>query len=155
MRTSWLRFSSMETASCSFLRSFRTTRTLSWLWAHKHDGSLMSAFANVVLAAVQQHGDILTVVSKEIMNNESVVSAAAQQHGDSLMFTSGEVKNYEKVVLAAVLQQGGSFMFASGDNQQHGDSLMFAFVEVSLDYVAPRQQHCVDSWSYAEANQCN
>jgi len=98
----------------------------------------------VVLAAVNQHGEALEFASEEMKGDKEVVLAAVNVFGFALRHASEELKGDKEVVLAAVNRHGRALQFSSdelkGDKEvvlaavkKNGWALRHAFEELKGD----------------------
>ena len=80
----------------------------------------------IVLAAVQQDGYALGVVSEKFKNDKEIVLAAVQNHGLALLFASKELKGNRDVVLAAVRQHGFALYYVLPELQDNSEIVLTA-----------------------------
>ena len=110
----------------------------------------------VVLAAVQQHGNALMYASAELKKDREVVLAAVQQDGRALKHASAELRHDREVVLAAVQQHGYVLEHASANLQedrelvlaavqQNGEAIRYAADTLLADDAFVRDETAYDA----------
>jgi hypothetical protein len=106
---------------------------------------LASSDKDIVLAAVQQKGEVLRYAPEELQNDREIVLAALQQDSWSLKFASPLLKDDTKFMLTAVQKKGMALEFASDELknnpeivleavQQNGLLLLYASLELKNNY---------------------